>query len=72
MKPSPATRINDTVSAITDLLGNSGYAFANVNAVPEVDKDKHQVAFTFFVDPGRRYCTCAASMWPATPAPATK
>ena len=47
-------KVNDTVSAITDLLGNSGYAFANVNAVPEVDKDKHQVAFTFFVDPGRR------------------
>jgi hypothetical protein len=35
-------------------LGNSGYAFANVNAVPEVDKEKRQVAFTFFVDPGRR------------------
>lgn len=47
-------KINDTVSAITDLLGNSGYAFANVNAVPEVDKEKRQVAFTFFVDPGRR------------------
>lgn len=47
-------KVNDTVTAITDLLGNSGYAFANVNAVPEVDKDKRQVAFTFFVDPGRR------------------
>src|SRR5574343_101710 len=47
-------KVNDTVSAITDLLGNSGYAFANVNAVPEVDKEKRQVAFTFFVDPGRR------------------
>ncbi|AQR64689.1 outer membrane protein assembly factor BamA [Aquaspirillum sp. LM1] len=47
-------KVNDSVTAITDLLGNSGYAFANVNAVPEVDKDKRLVAFTFFVDPGRR------------------
>ena len=40
--------------AIADRLGNDGYAFANVNAVPEVDKEKQRVAFTFFVDPGRR------------------
>lgn len=40
--------------AITDRLGNDGYAFSNVNPVPEVDKEKHTVAFTFFVDPGRR------------------
>jgi len=40
--------------AISDRLGNDGYAFANVNAVPELDKEKQQAAFTFFVDPGRR------------------
>ncbi len=40
--------------AISDRLGNDGYAFANVNAVPQVDKEKQLVAFTFFVDPGRR------------------
>lgn len=40
--------------AISDRLGNDGYAFANVNAVPQVDKEKQRVAFTFFVDPGRR------------------
>ena len=34
--------------------GNDGYAFANVNAVPDVDKEKRTVAFTIFVDPGRR------------------
>ena len=47
-------KLNESVSAISDRLGNNGYAFANVNAVPEVNKDKHEVAFTFFVDPGRR------------------
>jgi outer membrane protein insertion porin family len=35
-------------------LGNEGYAFANVNAAPEIDKEKKQVAFTIFIDPGRR------------------
>lgn len=47
-------RLTESSKAISDRLGNDGYAFSNVNAVPEVDKDKHTVAFTFFVDPGRR------------------
>lgn len=46
--------VTATTKAITERLGNEGYAFANVNAAPEVDKVKRQVAFTFFVDPGRR------------------
>lgn len=47
-------KITESAKAIGDRLGNDGYAFANVNAVPEIDKDKHTVAFTFFVDAGRR------------------
>lgn len=47
-------KITESTKAIGDRLGNDGYAFSNVNAVPEVDKEKHTVAFTFFVDPGRR------------------
>ncbi|MDD5297686.1 MAG: outer membrane protein assembly factor BamA [Rhodocyclaceae bacterium] len=43
-----------TTKNLTDRLGNEGYAFANVNAVPELDKAKSEVAFTLFVDPGRR------------------
>jgi len=43
--------ITATTKAISDRLGNEGYAFANVNAAPEVDKAKREVAFTFFVDP---------------------
>lgn len=39
---------------INDLLGNHGYAFANVNSIPEIDEEKKQVAVTFFVDPGKR------------------
>jgi len=47
-------RLTETTKKIADRLGNDGYAFANVNAVPELDKDKSSVAFTLFVDPGRR------------------
>ena len=47
-------KLTETNKAITDRLGDEGYAFANVNASPEVDRDKREVAFTIFVDPGRR------------------
>ena len=43
-----------STTKIGDRLGDDGYAFANVNAVPDMDKEKHQVAFTFTVDPGQR------------------
>jgi outer membrane protein insertion porin family len=47
-------RLIESQKAIADRLGNDGYAFANANAVPEVDRDKRTVAFTLLVDPGRR------------------
>jgi outer membrane protein insertion porin family len=47
-------KLNQSTKAISDRLGSDGYAFANVNAVPDVDRDAHTAAFTFFVDPGRR------------------
>jgi outer membrane protein insertion porin family len=43
-----------STKAIGDRLGNDGYAFANANAIPEVDKDKRTVAFNVVIDPGRR------------------
>ena len=39
---------------ISDRLGADGYAFANVNAVPELNRDTQTASFTFYVDPGRR------------------
>ena len=47
-------KVTESTKLISDRLGDEGYAFANVNAVPKVDKEKKEVAFTFFVDPGRR------------------
>jgi len=46
--------VTETSAKLTERLGVDGYAFANVNAVPEIsDKDK-TVTLTFFVDPGKR------------------
>ena len=47
-------RLQATAKAISDRLGTEGYAFANVNIVPEIDREKHQAAFVIYVDPGRR------------------
>ena len=44
----------DTTKRISDLLAENGYAFANVNMVPDIDNDSRTLALTFFVDPGRR------------------
>jgi outer membrane protein insertion porin family len=47
-------QITESTKAISDRLANDGYAFANVNAVPEINKEARTVGFTFFVDPGKR------------------
>ncbi|BBI99505.1 outer membrane protein assembly factor BamA [Ferrigenium kumadai] len=46
--------LTETSKKVGERLGQEGYAFANVNAVPEMDKEKHEVAFNFVVDPGQR------------------
>ncbi len=43
-----------TSKAISDRLGDEGYAFANVNMVPEINEEQKTVDMTFFVDPGKR------------------
>ncbi|HEY9460521.1 MAG TPA: outer membrane protein assembly factor BamA [Paralcaligenes sp.] len=49
-----AAKTNASAKAITDYLGSLGYAFANVNPNPVLDREKHQADLTFYVDPGRR------------------
>ena len=39
---------------ITDALGDNGYAFANINPIPKLDKDKLEVALNYVIDPGKR------------------
>ncbi|MGA0186912.1 MAG: outer membrane protein assembly factor BamA, partial [Burkholderiaceae bacterium] len=40
--------------ALTDRLGELGYAFANVSPIPKIDRTKRVVDFQLQVDPGRR------------------
>ncbi|MFZ6772548.1 outer membrane protein assembly factor BamA [Undibacterium sp. SXout7W] len=49
-----AARLTESTKRISERMGNFGYAFANVNANPILDKEKKEVAFTVFVDPGKR------------------
>ncbi|MFJ9449415.1 outer membrane protein assembly factor BamA [Herbaspirillum sp. NPDC101397] len=48
------SKLTDSTKKISERLGNFGYAFANVNANPNVDREKKEVAFTIMVDPGKR------------------
>ena len=48
------SKLTEAQKQVSDRLGDDGYAFANVSAVPELDKVKHEVAFTFVADPGQR------------------
>jgi outer membrane protein insertion porin family len=43
-----------TSDAITNTLSNIGYAFAQVNPVPQIDRDKHTIGLNLQVVPGPR------------------
>jgi|KBSMisStandDraft_5_1062788.scaffolds.fasta_scaffold14056_3 outer membrane protein insertion porin family len=47
-------RLTESTKLIQDRLGNEGYAFASINPVPEINREKDEVTFTLYVDPGRR------------------
>src|SRR5450432_2218733 len=47
-------KLTQSAKAISDRMGSDGYAFANVNAVPEINRENRTAAFTFYIDPGRR------------------
>jgi outer membrane protein insertion porin family len=49
-----AEKLQATTKAIVDKLGDYGYAFASVNAVPQIDQEHHKVDLTLQVDPGKR------------------
>ena len=53
-EPYNADQVAETTKAFTDHLGNYGYAFASVEAVPEVDRANNRVAIVLRVDPSRR------------------
>lgn len=44
----------ESAARLSERLGNEGYAFANVNPVPELDGERREVSLTFLIDPGKR------------------
>jgi outer membrane protein assembly factor BamA len=46
--------VAETTKAFTDFFGNFGFAFAQVEARPEIDRANNRVAFTILADPSRR------------------
>lgn len=43
-----------SIEAITAVLANIGYAFANVAPNPTINRDDHTVDINYFIDPGKR------------------
>lgn len=53
-QPYNADKVSETTKAFTDYFGTFGYAFARVEAVPEIDRDNARVALTLQAQPSRR------------------
>ncbi|MFK7963731.1 MAG: outer membrane protein assembly factor BamA [Burkholderiaceae bacterium] len=48
------TELNESRRRIVERLGELGFAFANVNAQPDLNREDQKVKFTVLIDPGRR------------------
>jgi len=46
--------LNQSTDSINKELGNYGYAFSNVNPIPDVDKENLTVGFNYFIEPGKK------------------
>ncbi|MDG2035101.1 MAG: outer membrane protein assembly factor BamA [Pseudomonadales bacterium] len=46
--------VTRTEELMKRVMGNQGYAFAEINSIPEVNAEDKTVDITFFVDPGKR------------------
>ena len=53
-EPYNADAVAQTTKAFTDYFGTFGFAFAKVDAVPEIDRENNRVALVLQADPARR------------------
>ncbi|MBC5783323.1 outer membrane protein assembly factor BamA [Ramlibacter sp. USB13] len=53
-EPYNADQVAETTKAFTEYFGNFGYAFAQVEARPEIDRANNRVAFVLVAEPSRR------------------
>lgn len=48
------SKIIAIAKAMTDLLGNAGYAFAQVDPIPDINETTKELSFVFHVTPGKK------------------
>lgn len=53
-QPYNADQVAETTKAFSDHFSNFGFAFARVEAVPEIDREKNLVKFVLQAEPSRR------------------
>ena len=53
-EPYNADEVTETTKAFSEYFGNFGFAFARIEAVPELDRENGRVALTLTADPQRR------------------
>ena len=53
-EPFARKAIVESSDRVSSKLSDLGYAFANVNSIPEIDEEERTVTITLFVDPGKR------------------
>ncbi|HZN46985.1 MAG TPA: outer membrane protein assembly factor BamA, partial [Ramlibacter sp.] len=53
-EPYNADQVTETTKAFTDYFGNFGYAFAQVEARPQIDRSTNRVTFVLVAEPSRR------------------
>jgi outer membrane protein insertion porin family len=53
-KPYNAETVAETTKAFTDYFGKFGFAFARVEAKPQIDRRNNQVQFVLLAEPSRR------------------
>lgn len=53
-EPFSRREVVNSTDRINERLSDQGYAFANVNNIPEVDEENRTVSVTYFVDPGKQ------------------
>lgn len=53
-EPYNADQVTETTKAFSEYFGRFGFAFARVEAVPEIDRENNRVALVLQVEPSRR------------------
>jgi len=48
------TKLLQTSEILGQRLGMEGYAFPNINPIPDIDKEKQETKINIFIDPGQR------------------